>query len=420
MQTRGMQTLTVLAVTSLVGLTACQGQPGDAPSGPATTPGVATASGSASPSPASGSASPSASQLPSAAVTPVVPAAPPASSKPVAAGSGKAAAAMVRVQVNNCAAMSSGAGFFVTDDLVLTAGHLFKNAASVAVHSPGGVVRGQLLGTDAATDVALVKLLPTGDGSRLSGSPLSLPAKDPAAGAKVTTLGYPHGKGLHQASGSIGAAGQQATVAENSLDGLLSHSANAAPGNSGGPLLDASGAVVGMELATGPTGEGAHHAVPASSIAPLLKAWRAKPTPPRMVKCVESGPPSMTSIHPDAPAVKTALTRYLWGLSYPTQTEETTGLTGLQVAWQGLGPAEQKRWGSPAKFQAAHKGQIAAAANVDNLAKRDEFTDTLIWTLQLEGPGKKCQVHTQQVVLSSAPGYWVVDSASDSQPPRTC
>ena len=226
-------------------------------------------------------------------------------------------------------------------------------------------------------------------------------------------LGHPVNRSAHRAGGTVEALDQQVRIGGQSLAGLFSHTANAAPGDSGGPLLDGSNRVVGMEVTASATGEGPHHGVPAPVLASRLKAWQAKPAPVTMAKCPELGPPSMTSIHPDAPAIKTALGRFLWGLSYPEQTEELTGLRGAQVAWQGLDREEQQRQGSPEKFLARYKGVIAGAANVDNLGKRDEFTDTLIWTVQLEGPGKKCEVRKQQVVLSSASGSWVIDEVTD-------
>ena len=44
--------------------------------------------------------------------------------------------------------------------------------------------------------------------------------------------------------------------------------------------------------------------------------------------------------------LQSALGRFLWGLSYPEQTEELTGLRGAQVAWQGLDREEQQREGA--------------------------------------------------------------------------
>lgn len=242
---------------------------------------------------------------------------------------GKDASALVRIQVNNCTAMTQGTGFFVGPDTVVTSGHLFDKASSISVHSASGVVRGALLERDAATGVAVVKVLPTGDGGKLTGAPLPVSAKDPQPSSPVRMLGLPTGRDAHQAKGTVKALDQQATVAENSLSGLVSHDANAQPGVSGAPLLDAAGKVVAMELSTTDDGAGEQHAVPAQAISTVIKqAGSAKPQ--KLAKCVESGPPSMTSIHPDAPAIKTALTRYLWGLSHPTEIDETGPMPRLE------------------------------------------------------------------------------------------
>ncbi|WP_342091457.1 S1 family peptidase [Luteococcus sp. H138] len=347
---------------------------------------------------------------------PAEPVAPPASAAPL---SGGPAASLVRVQVNNCTAMAQAAAFYVGPDVVLTASHVFDNASSISVHNTTGVVRGELLGKDDATGVALVRLLPTRDNGKLTGPGLSLASAAPAAGAKLTMLGLPTGLGAHQAAGQVQQADQQATVAGAPLTGLLSHTANAQPGVSGAPLLDSAGTVAAIELASSPDGKGTHHAVPASAVSAKVKQWQSAGKATKLAKCKEDGPPSMTSIHPDAPAIKTALNRYLWGLSYPKDADPS-GQRGSQVAWHGLSTARQKSFGSPEKFIASLKGARATAANVDNLEISDQFTDTLIWTVQLEGPGKTCRVHKQKVLLSSEPGRWVIDQVSDLEAPRQC
>lgn len=73
---------------------------------------------------------------------------------------------LVRVQVNNCVGRNQGSGFFVADDLMMTAAPSFTDAASIAVRSSTGIVRGDLVGLDKAKGVALVRLPATRDGSR--------------------------------------------------------------------------------------------------------------------------------------------------------------------------------------------------------------------------------------------------------------
>ncbi|MEL4358452.1 MULTISPECIES: S1 family peptidase [unclassified Luteococcus] len=423
MTSRGSKFYIVMLAAGLTGLTACSG---GTPAGQESSPGGAQPSGSASATGAASSA-PATSGTPVPATTPsakataavLAPAAavaPPASASPLGGGR---AASLVRVQVNNCTAMAQGTGFFVAPNMVLTAGHLFNSGSTISVHSSAGVVRGELLGRDDATDVALVRLLPTRDGGKLSGTPLGLATAAPAAGSPVTMIGLPTGRDAHSAAGQVKQAGQQATILGKPVSGLVSHTANAQPGVSGAPLLDASGTVVAMELATTADGKGDHHAVPMATVAATVKQWQSAGKAQKLAACKQDGPPSMTSIHPDAPAIKTALHRYLAGITYATDKDDT-GLLGKDVAWQGLSARLQQTHGSADKFLATFKGAKPTAANVDNLEITDQFTDTLIWTVQLEGPGKACQVRKQKVLLSSQPGRWVIDQVSDLEAPRKC
>lgn len=406
---RRISTRRISTVAVATGLLLAAGCGGNDSAGTTTSP---SASGSASPTASiSGSttASPSASASASGkGWTPPTIVAPPSSAKAVASSDARASG-VVRVQVNNCQGLAQASGSFVDDDLVLTAASIFNGASSIAVHSDNGVVRGQLVGLDATRGVALVKLLPTGDGSRLTGHVFSLAAADPAVGAKVTMLAHPLMRALYQDTG----------VVKEVSGGTIVHTANAAPGTSGGALLDQSGKLVGVEVATNGDGTGDHHAVAVSTLKTLVAGWKKSGTAQKLATCQADGP-SMTSIHPDAPAIRQALGRYTRGISAPTTVDTATGLTGQAEAWQTLGETQQKKYGSPAKFIASFKGATVGAANVDNLEVRDHFTDTLIWTIQLEGPGKACQVHKQRVVLSSAPGHWVVDQLTDVESPSSC
>lgn len=343
--------------------------------------------------------------------------APPAGASAVA-DSDQRASGVVRVQVNNCVGLNQGSGFFVGPDLVMTAASLFTDAASIAVHSSSGVVRGDLVGLDKAKGVALVRLPATRDGSRLTGTVFST-STDVTEGTSVTMLAHPLGQRLHQDSGTVTGTGASAQVDGTTLGGLLEHDANASPGTSGGPLLTAGTKVVGMELATSPDGTGVHHAVPMSTAAPLLAKWKSSTAKLPLRKCTNDGPPSMTSIHPDAPAIKASLNRYLWGLGYPDQTDQA-GTSGADIAWQKLGAQEKKRQGSKQDFFATYRAMRPTAANVDNLEVRDHFTDTLIWTVQFNGPGKKCVVRKEKVVMSSEPGHWVIDQVTDMGSPNAC
>jgi serine protease Do len=137
-----------------------------------------------------------------------------------------------------------GSGFIITSDgYVLTNNHVVENATTITVMlKDGREFKGQVVGTDATSDVAVVKIsgtnLPTlqfGDSSSLT------------VGQKVIAIGNPYGLSQTVTTGIISALERnvQASATEN-LVGVVQTDAAINPGNSGGPLIDLSGRVVGI------------------------------------------------------------------------------------------------------------------------------------------------------------------------------
>lgn len=133
-----------------------------------------------------------------------------------------------------------GTGFFITDDgLIATNRHVASGAATLfAVTSTGARLLGRVIYSDAHLDLALVKV----DGYGFPHLPLAdLAAVHP--GATVLAVGYPGGgfpgtvtKGIVSAVGKI----------EHREGTWIQTDVALNPGNSGGPLLDADGDVVGI------------------------------------------------------------------------------------------------------------------------------------------------------------------------------
>jgi S1-C subfamily serine protease len=137
-----------------------------------------------------------------------------------------------------------GSGFIITSDgYILTNNHVVEGATKITVMlKDGREFSGQVVGTDATSDVAVVKIkgtnLPTvqlGDSSALT------------VGQKVIAIGNPYGLSQTVTTGVISALERnvQASATEN-LVGVVQTDAAINPGNSGGPLVDLSGRVVGM------------------------------------------------------------------------------------------------------------------------------------------------------------------------------
>ena len=136
---------------------------------------------------------------------------------------------------------SQGSGFIVSKDgLVLTSAHVIRDADHVMVKlSDRREFRAKVLGTDAFTDVAVLRIdagtLPVAN----MGDEMRLQVGDP-----VLAIGAPFGLVQTATQGIVSAKGRS-LPGESQLP-FIQTDAAVNPGNSGGPLLDANAAVVGI------------------------------------------------------------------------------------------------------------------------------------------------------------------------------
>jgi serine protease Do len=133
-----------------------------------------------------------------------------------------------------------GSGFFIDDaGHMLTNAHVVKGAHRVRIKlSTGREINGQVLSVDPARDAALVKVNTRG----ILGLPLRL---DPApVGSDVYAVGSPLDENLDT---TVSRGVVSAYRDRNGLS-FVQSDVTIQPGNSGGPLLDASGNVIGMTV----------------------------------------------------------------------------------------------------------------------------------------------------------------------------
>jgi S1-C subfamily serine protease len=176
--------------------------------------------------------------------------------------------------VGNGATGGAGTGMIVSPDgLIVTNNHVVSGADSITVTIPGhGKHAATFIGSDPAQDIALIKV--TG----LSGLPTITWGNSSKAsvGTAVVAIGNALGLGGQPTvtQGIISATSRtispQDPVGGNqeTLRGLLQTDAPIAPGNSGGPLVNANDHVVGMDTATASAGTGASlgFAIPSNRI----------------------------------------------------------------------------------------------------------------------------------------------------------
>ncbi|AOF87435.1 peptidase Do family protein [Hydrogenophaga sp. RAC07] len=134
-----------------------------------------------------------------------------------------------------------GSGFIITPDgLVLTSAHVIQGAEQILVRlSDRREFKAQVLGADPLTDVAVLRVA----GSNLPVVRLGR-VDDLQVGDPVLAIGAPYGLEQTATQGIVSAKGR--ALPGESLVTFIQTDAAVNPGNSGGPLLDASGSVVGI------------------------------------------------------------------------------------------------------------------------------------------------------------------------------
>lgn len=162
----------------------------------------------------------------------------------------------------------SGSGFVIRrDGVVLTNAHVVGTARVVEVGlADGRRVRGEVLGKDRLLDVAVVRIAitdapvaPVGDSDRLE------------VGQMAIAIGNPLGLERTVTTGVISAINRSPRGLVQ--DGLIQTDAAISPGNSGGPLLDSSGRIIGINtiVLSGPAVSGLGFSVPINLAADVAR-----------------------------------------------------------------------------------------------------------------------------------------------------
>jgi len=141
---------------------------------------------------------------------------------------------------------AEGTGFvYDTKGDIVTNEHVVAGASSITVHfKDGTTAKATLVGSDASSDVAVIKV--SVDSSKLH--PLAIgDSSTVQPGQAVVAIGSPFGLPETMTSGIVSAIGRTITAPNNySIAGAIQTDAPINHGNSGGPLLNTSGEVIGV------------------------------------------------------------------------------------------------------------------------------------------------------------------------------
>jgi len=170
---------------------------------------------------------------------------------------------------------AAGTGMVLTSSgEILTNNHVIRGATRITVTVPGTgrSYSAKVVGYDVADDVAVLQA----SGASSLATVATAPTAKVAVGDHVTAVGNAGGTGsLSSVTGKITVLRRSIVVSDDSggaarLTGLIGADASVQPGDSGGPLLDADGRVIGMNTA-GSTGYISRSATQAYAI-PIARA----------------------------------------------------------------------------------------------------------------------------------------------------
>jgi len=167
-----------------------------------------------------------------------------------------------------CGQSQAGSAFVIAPDRLLTNAHVVAGVSEPIVELPGiGGRTGRIVYFDAQKDIALIAV----DG--LNVTPLAV-GETAARGTVVAIQGFPFGGPLVSSGAEVAEVG---TLNADSIDGstpaprqAYTLAADVNPGNSGGPVLSLSGAVIGMVFARAQNRDDIGYAVTMAELDPVI------------------------------------------------------------------------------------------------------------------------------------------------------
>lgn len=159
----------------------------------------------------------------------------------------KDAASVVKIEGAGCGGVVEGSGFVAADGIVVTNAHVIAGVQHPQVIDANGVHNTTVINFDPNLDFAVLRVL------NLAGAPLKIDTNTVESGTAGAVLGYPGGGDFTAKAAAVidsyTANGRNIYNEDSVARQIYSVRADVIPGNSGGPLIDKDGDVIGIVFA---------------------------------------------------------------------------------------------------------------------------------------------------------------------------
>lgn len=180
---------------------------------------------------------------------------------------------VAEVDAITCDGKSSGTGFLLSRNRLMTSAHVINGASSLTIQTENGTVKATVEGVDKTVDLAILALA-----KPLSGHVFAIADRPAATGTRVATIGYPVGGHKSLTDGTVSGSGRKIRTESGTLTDMVKTDITVSAGDSGGPVLDLTGHVVGVADAVRGYADDVGYAVPAAALTARLsgtKPWTA-------------------------------------------------------------------------------------------------------------------------------------------------
>jgi S1-C subfamily serine protease len=180
----------------------------------------------------------------------------------------KARLSTVKVQGTGCGGITTGSGFVADDGLIVTNAHVVAGVKQPVVIDGNGRHNAKVLAFDENLDIAILQA------SDLAGEPLAMSTDIAPNGTQGIVLGYPGGGDFTADPASIldsfRATGRNIYNQGKTEREVYSVKAAIEPGNSGGPVVNKDGVVIGVVFAESTTYDDVGYALTMSEVVATL------------------------------------------------------------------------------------------------------------------------------------------------------